>query len=103
MSIQELVDSLNTPEDLNRAIDLMEKKRRDYYMQQRRFVWEVSDNRAFTVEWFREDEYVKAAKFVFDKAVEMSEEGETDHKTLTLRLEPKYWLESEYTEYFGGK
>lgn len=100
MSIQELVDSIEHPDQLSYAKELIDDKLKAHYEQQRELVWEVSDKRNFTVEWFKGDDYLKAAKFVFDKAVKMSEKGETDHKTLTLRLEPKYWLESEYIEYF---
>lgn len=103
MSIQELVDSIEHPDQLSYAKELIDARLKKHYEQERNLVWEVSDKRDFTVEWFKGDDYLKAAKFVFDKAVEMTEKGEADHKTLTLSLEPRYWLESEYIEYFGDE
>jgi len=107
LNTRQIVDLLENIDQLGYAREIIDKKIKDHYNQERILVWEVCDKGGFVTEFFKGDEYLKAVDCLTKECKEVinlygkqdMEKGD-NHNNMAFGIHPRYWLENEYKEYF---
>ena len=100
-TIREIVGDINDIDQMYNARDLLDEKIKKHNNQERFLVWEVSDGWNLTVEYFKGEDYLLAVDFMAKKGFELSKDSRKEPKDKTLKIQPFYWLESQYNGYFN--
>lgn len=98
-SIRDIVNSINDPGQLQNARELIDSKLKAYFEQRRILVWEVEDKAGYFFEVFKGDDYVKAVDFMYQQCLKLKDSDDVRKKQISIT--PRFWLESEFNDYFG--
>lgn len=82
-------------------LEYLQERIREKREEEKRTVWRVCD-KYLCLGNFREDEYLKAAEFLLEKAKEMSNDHSLTDKERQLDLVAERVPASEYEEYING-